>query len=551
MMTGMRGVERTMPRASALVLAMLACARQDPPEEQPNPIPEVDGAAFVDPFIGTAGEGYTFPGAVAPWGMISISPHNLVADALDYVEGRPIAPAGYLFGEPELFGFGLTQLSGVGCQELGVPRISISTGELGIPSTEVGTAYENEQASPGHYAVELPNEGIQLEATVTERAGILRATIDAGAEAKLYVDAGSGLAWIAADGHVSVRSSTEIEGWARTGNFCAKGNEQRVHFALRLSSPSSPSIPSMDAGTWMEGTIGDASEADGSDVGAFMRIDGATIDVRVGISYVSIENAWANLDAEVGTRELEEVREQTRETWSELLSRIQVEGGSNEQRTIFYTALYHALLHPNVFSDVDGSVPSMNGEIVTVDSPRYTVYSMWDSYRTVHPLLSLVYPERQDEMIRSLAAMTLEYGAPPQWELAASEVNMMVGDPAASVFADAVLGGFEDFDVEAVYQSLTRCSISMPHLRASPATTTAARCRLGMCSRRWVCIPTARAASASASRGLLSIGSASVARSRLRRPVRIDGCSTAKRSTARPSAARNCVKAGASRRREG
>lgn len=458
MMATMRAVCRTLQWTS-LLLAVAACSRPETPDEQPEPIPEVDGAQWVDPFIGTAGEGYTFPGAIAPWGMISISPHNLVSDALDYVEGRPIAPAGYLHGEPELFGFGLTQLSGVGCPELGVPRISISTGELAIPSTEVGTAYTDERASPGYYAVVLPDEGVEIETTVTLRAGIVRATIEPGMQANLYLDAGAGLAWIGAIGHVSVRSPTEIEGWARTGNFCAKDNEQRVHFAIRLSSPAA------DSGTWIETTIGDASEADGQDVGAWISVEGETLELRVGMSYVSEADAWQNLDAELGTRSFDEVAQQTRGTWSELLSRIQVEGGSDEQRTIFYTALYHALLHPNVFDDVDGSVPSMNGEVLTASSPRYTVYSMWDSYRTVHPLLSLVYPERQAEMIRSLADMTLEYGAPPQWELAASEVNMMVGDPASSIFADAVLGGFDDFDVEAVYQLMRAAALDTTSMR--------------------------------------------------------------------------------------
>jgi predicted alpha-1,2-mannosidase len=460
-----RSTERTRRWSSALLFMVAACSRPTAPDPVPEPIPEVDGAQWVDPFIGTADEGYTFPGATAPWGMISISPHNLVANALDYVEGRPIAPAGYRFGEPELFGLGLTQLSGVGCPELGVPRISVSTGELAIPSTEIGTATTDERASPGYYAVALPDEGVELEATVTQRAGILRAAVEPGVDVHLHLDAGPGLAWIAGDGHVSLRSPTEIEGWSRTGGFCAKGNQQRVHFAVRLSAPA------IDMGTWADGMIGDASEADGQGVGAWLTMSAAEapLELRVAISYVSMDNAWENLDAELGEPGFElgfdELATQTREVWSELLSRIQVEGGSDEQRTVLYTALYHTLLHPNVFDDVDGSVPSMNGEIVTAASPRYTVYSMWDSYRTVHPLLSLIYPERQAEMIRSLADMTLEYGAPPQWELAASEVNMMVGDPAASVFADAVLAGFDDFDVEAVYQLLRASALDVTSTR--------------------------------------------------------------------------------------
>jgi predicted alpha-1,2-mannosidase len=427
-------------------LAIVGCSANDRGDDPLPPIEAIDGAEWVDPFIGTAGEGYTYPGAVAPWGMISISPHNLVASPLDYLAMEPIAPAGYRFGEPELFGFGLTHLNGVGCPELGVPRISMTTDEPAIPSTEFGVAYEDERASPGHYAVRLPTQGIDVEATTSTRAGIIRVTFDAGA-GTVFVDAGPGLAWIAADGQITVRSPNELEGYARTGNFCAKTNQQRVHFAVRSSSPAAAS------GTWVDGMLGDASEAQG-EAGAWMSFVDLEqpLELHVAVSYVSIANAWANLDAELGERNFEELRDSARASWSEALSRIQVEGGSDDDKTMFYTALYHALLHPNLFSDVDGRVPAMSGEITQVDSPRYTVYSMWDSYRTVHPLLSLVYPERQREMLISLAEMTLEHGAPPQWELAASEVNMMVGDPAISIFADAVLAGFDDFDVEAVYQ---------------------------------------------------------------------------------------------------
>jgi predicted alpha-1,2-mannosidase len=433
-------------------LAIVGCSANAPIDDSLPPIEPIDGAEWVDPFIGTAGEGYTYPGAVAPWGMISISPHNLVASPLDYLAMEPIAPAGYRFGEPELFGFGLTHLSGVGCPELGVPRISMSTGDPAIPTTELGVAYEDERASPGYYAVRLPTQGIEIEATSSTRAGIIRVEFDDGA-GNLLVDAGPGLAWIAGNGQISVRSPSEIEGYATTGNFCAKANQQRVYFAVRSSSPAATS------GTWMDGMLGDASEAQG-EAGAWMSfVVDEPLELRVGVSYVSVENAWLNLETELGERSFEELRDSTRASWSELLSRIQIEGGSDDEKTIFYTALYHALLHPSVFSDVDGQVPGMDGELEQVDSTRYTVYSMWDSYRTVHPLLSLVYPERQREMIISLAEMTLELGAPPQWELAASEVNMMVGDPAMSVFADAVLAGFDDFDVEAVYQLLRTAAL--------------------------------------------------------------------------------------------
>lgn len=403
----------------------------------------------VDPFIGTDADGHTFPGAVVPWGMVSVSPHNVLSEPGDYIAGRPIAPAGYRFGEPELLGLGLTHLSGVGCPELGVPVIAATTGEV-VPGPDgYASAYAREEAAPGRYAVELVDHGVLVEATATARVGLLRFTFpERQGDANVLIDVGQGVSWHDGEGEVRVVASDEVEGSSTTGLFCAKGNQQPVFFVARFSRKAA------ETGTWVDGVVGEAPAQTG-DAGAFLRFATGpeeVVEVRVGLSYGSVAGARANLDAEAPPeRTFAEIEAAADAAWEAALSRIRVRGGTEAERTMFYSALYHTLIHPGIVSDVTGEHPKMGGGVGTADEPRHSVFSMWDTYRGVHPLLTLVYPEQQLAMVRSLAAMTAESGAPPMWELIGQEVQMMVGDPAAIVVAGSYLNGITDFDVEAMY----------------------------------------------------------------------------------------------------
>ena len=200
----------------------------------------------------------------------------------------------------------------------------------------------------------------------------------------------------------------------------------------------------------------------GNDIGFFFSLGeveaGTVVEVKVGISYTSIENARKNLDAEVGDSTFDEVRQASYNRWNEALSRIRVEGGTEEDKTIFYTALYHSLLHPNILSDINGEYPTMErGDIgLAVGYDRYTVFSLWDTYRNVHQLLTLAYPERQTDMIRSMVGMSQEWGWLPRWELYGRETFTMEGDPAIPVIVDSYLKGLRDFDVEAAYEAMRR-----------------------------------------------------------------------------------------------
>ena len=180
-------------------------------------------------------------------------------------------------------------------------------------------------------------------------------------------------------------------------------------------------------------------ELSGDDIGAWFSFDAAAgeqVEVRLGVSFVSIEGARRNLEAELSGKTFDQVRAEAEEKWNADLSRILVEGGTEEEKTVFYTALYHLLIHPNILQDTDGRYPLMEGDgigTVPAGHNRYTVFSLWDTYRNVHQLLSLVYPERQADMLRSMAGMAKEWGWLPKWELYGRETFTMEGDPAIPV----------------------------------------------------------------------------------------------------------------------
>jgi predicted alpha-1,2-mannosidase len=413
-----------------------ACGRE-PKAPIVDPAWSADSVArWVDPFIGTHGDGNTFPGATVPWGMVSPSPHTRRPIPADVAAGS-LAAAGYVDDDPQIHGFGLTHLSGVGCPDLGAPVVAVTRGAVNPQFEAYGATRRNERAWPGYYATELVEPKAEVELTATPRGAALR-FFDRGDGINVLVDAARSLSWNGPGGRVHVVSPAEVEGEVQTGLFCVQGNQQKVYFVARFDRPAA------QAGTWKDDVPGDGSDAEGN-VGAWFRFPaagGRSVELHVGISYVSVDGARANLEAELGGRGFDEVRAQAQQAWEDALGRVRVDGGTDQARTIFYTALYHALLHPSVASDVDGSYVKFGGGIGhDPDHERYDVFSLWDTYRTVHPLLALLYPEQQREMVRSILGMTLEAGAPPMWELAGSEVQMMVGDPADIVLADSAHKG--------------------------------------------------------------------------------------------------------------
>ncbi|MBP3432283.1 MAG: GH92 family glycosyl hydrolase [Alistipes sp.] len=437
---------------------------------------EADNTQWVDPFIGTADYSATHPGAVVPHGMMAVVPMNVTGSELNrYDKDNRWWSTPYDIRNKYSVGFVHGALSGVGCPEMGAIITMATTGAMEADATLRGSTYTDEVAEPGYYATTYDKFGVRAEATATERASVERYTFSEGGEANIIVDLGTALS---NESGAMLRqvSPTEVEGMRLLGTFCYTNQAVfPVYFVARISQPATkirywkkqPEMTGVEA-AW-SGDSGQykiyenyAREIMGDDIGVCFSLGkveaGTEVEVKVGISYVSVENARRNLETEVGAKSFDEVRTAAHAKWSEALGRIRVEGGTDSDRTIFYTALYHALLHPNLLSDVNGEYPMMeSGKAgVAVGYERYTVFSLWDTYRNLHQLLTLVYPERQLDMVRSMVEMSKEWGWLPRWELYGRETFTMEGDPAIPVIVDSYLKGLRDFDVEAAYEAMKR-----------------------------------------------------------------------------------------------
>lgn len=428
---------------------------------------------YVDPFIGTTNYGTTHPGAVCPNGMMSVVPFNVMGSELNrFDKDKTWWSTPYENRNKFFTGFSHVNLSGVGCPDLGALLLMPTTGTLDVDYRCYGSEYINEKATPGYYTNLLTKYGIQTEVSATTRSSIARFTFPEG-ESHILLNLGEGLT---NESGAMVRkvSSTEIEGTKLLGTFCY--NPQAVfpiYFVMRLSKKP------RESGYWkmqrpMKGVEAQwdqhsgcyklytkyAKELAGDDIGAYFTFDtrkDEQIEVQIGVSFVSIENARENLDAEQNGFNFDQVHTKAQMAWNNDLSRIKIEGGSEEQKKVFYTALYHTLIHPNIYQDHNGQYPAMESdEILSTEGDRYTVFSLWDTYRNLHQLMTLVYPERQMQMVRTMVGMARESGWFPKWELFGRETLTMEGDPSIPVIVDSWMKGLRDFDVEFAYQIMKK-----------------------------------------------------------------------------------------------
>ncbi len=428
---------------------------------------------YVNPFIGTSNYGATFPGPIAPRGMASISPFNVAGKENKLEKDSQWLSNPYVYENEYLTGFTHVNLSGVGCPDLGVIIAMPTTGEFETEHLEYGTTYSNETAKAGYYGVDLDKYGVKAEMTASTRVGVSKYYFPKG-RANILINLGLGLT-NEQGSMLKVVSPLEVEGVRTVGSFCYNNSESSypVYFVARLSQPAEKfgawKKPARYKGVeaqWMtmNGKTrikeGFTREVIGDSIGAYFSYNfekPGAVELKVGISYVSIENARQNLEKEVGNQNFEEVYEGTRKAWNKKLSVIELEGGSRDEKTIFYTALYHTQIHPGTFNDVNGEYPEIaTGKIGKTESTRYTVFSLWDTYRNYHQLMSLLYPDEQLGMINSMLEMYDENGWLPKWELNSTETFTMVGDPASVVIADTYLRGLQDFDVEKAYHAMIK-----------------------------------------------------------------------------------------------
>lgn len=420
-----------------------------------RPTSQQDYASYVNPFIGTGGHGHTYPGAVVPNGMIQPSPDTRI-DGWD-------ACSGYYYADSTINGFSHTHVSGTGCCDYGDVLLMPTVGRqeyhpLGKESQRLAYAsafsHEREQAEPGYYSVFLDRYGVQAELTSTQRAAIHRYTFPATDEAGFILDLDYSLQRQKnEDMCIEVLSDTEIRGSKKTVYWAF---DQYIHFYAKFSKPFTYTLVT-DSVKMGEGS---ALQPTAKVLLNFSTKKGEQVLVKVGVSAVDKDGAQRNVETEIPAWDFDAVRAAARQSWNEYLSKIDIETEDADQRTMFYTALYHTGMQPNLFTDADGRYLGMDLKVHQnqTNEPLYTIFSLWDTFRAYHPLMTIIQPEMNQAFIRSLLQKQREGGIFPMWELAGNYTGTMIGYHAASLIADAYTKGYRDFDVEEAYRACLRAA---------------------------------------------------------------------------------------------
>lgn len=375
---------------------------------------------YVNPFIGTDGTGHTFPAAVAPFGMVQAGPDTRV-------DGSWEGCSGYHRSDSVIYGFSHTHLSGTGCSDYGDVMLMPYVGSLPTTATTKFYAspflHSSEQAEPGYYAVTLNRGQIRCEMAATPHGALHQYRIpDSGKETDtlhLLMDLGHRDQLLAGD--IRAENTYSVSGYRRSK---AWAQNQEVFFYWEANRPFT-------------------MKSIGSNIRVFSFVmrPGEKLSVKVGLSAVGEKEARRNLEAEISRFDMMTVRQQTRDAWNAELSKINVTGGTTIDNTNFYTALYHTMIHPNLFSDVDGRYRGRDGQIHQADHGYYTVFSLWDTFRALHPLHALINRQRTEDFVKTFLLQYQQGGRLPMWELWCNETDCMIGYHAVSVLADAYAKG--------------------------------------------------------------------------------------------------------------
>lgn len=393
-------------------------------------VEQKDYVQYVDPYIGSGGHGHVFVGASVPFGMVQLGPQQ-IRDAWDWCSG-------YHYSDTLVIGFSHTHLTGTGIGDLGdvllMPydpaRIRYSSEYMPRKKADAKHVYAyldhaREQVSPGFYSLEMPDYGVDVRLTATDRTGLHEYTFSSESSA-ILVDLCSGIGWDGVtDWQLKVKDATHIEGYRRSSGWA---KDQTCWFAAEFSEPF---------------VVSDTLSITDKEQAVSLHFDTSeqkTVLVKVGISPVSCANAWKNLAAEQPGWDFEGLAEAARERWNDELGRIDIDAMDERQRRLFYTALYHTMIAPELFSDVD-------------EKKEYTVLSLWDTYRAAFPLMTLINPDMSRDLAVTMMNIYRRQGKLPVWHLAGNETDCMVGNPGVIVMADLVLKGFVD-DVPAALEAM-------------------------------------------------------------------------------------------------
>lgn len=415
---------------------------------------EKDYTVYVNPFVGTGGHGHTFPGAVVPNGMIQPSPDTRI-DGWD-------ACSGYYYEDSLMNGFSHTHLSGTGCADYGDFLLMPTVGEQiynpqdfskqNLPYAS-GFSHVGEVAEPGYYSVFLDRYGVKAEMTSTKRAALHRFTFPETEKAGFILDLDYSIQHQTnLDMQVEVVSDTEIRGHKLTQYWAF---DQQLSFYAKFSKPFTYEVV-RDTLTDQNGKKQPRCKV----LLQFATQKDEQVMVKMAVSAVDMEGAQKNLEAEIPEWDFEGIRKSARQAWNAYLSKIDITTSEQDDKTIFYTAMYHTAISPNLFTDVDGRYLGMDLKTHQgdVNQPVYTTFSLWDTFRALHPLLSIIDPAKNNDYVRSLLLKAQEGGVLPKWELAGNYTATMIGYHAASLMADAYTKGYADFDLDEAYKACIRAA---------------------------------------------------------------------------------------------
>ncbi|WP_291586022.1 GH92 family glycosyl hydrolase [Bacteroides sp.] len=428
----------------SLLLGMAACTQTSTSQDYTD---------FVNPFIGTGGHGHTYPGAVVPNGMIQPSPDTRIY--------QWDACSGYYYNDSTINGFSHTHLSGTGCGDYGDVLLMPTVGKqdyhaMGSESQQMAYAsafsHQNETAQPGYYSVVLDRYNVKAELTATKRAAIHRYTFPQSDESGFILDLDYSLQRQKNEEmELEVISDTEICGRKKTVYWAF---DQYINFYVKFSKPFTYTMVTDSMALDEGGALLPTAKI----LLHFKTKAGEEVYVKVGISAVDIEGARKNVEAEIPEWDFNSVRKAARTSWNDYLAKIDIDTDNKDQKTMFYTALYHTGMQPNLFTDVDGRYLGMDLKVHqgSVNEPMYTIFSLWDTFRAYHPLMTIIDPDLNEAFIRSLIQKQREGGVFPMWELAGNYTGTMIGYHAVPVIVDAYMKGYHNFDVNEAYKACLR-----------------------------------------------------------------------------------------------
>lgn len=410
---------------------------------------------YVDPFIGTGAHGHTYPGAQLPFGMVQLSPDTRNDGSWD-------GCGGYHYSDKTILGFSHTHLSGVGVSDYGDILIMPITGKETLHAGTIDHAegtyrsnfrHETEIAKPGYYSVELDDYQIKAELTSTTRVGFHKYTALEDVELKLLIDLIHRDPVIESEIHVI--DNNKIEGYRHSKYWAG---EQKQYFAMTIDRSNEGATIYKNAKSQNNQTKvqGEALQS----ILNYTLKKGESIEIKVALSPTSCSGAWKNMEAEAKNIDFNAAKKDAAAIWEKELSKIEVDGGTLKERRNFYTGLYHSLLTPNISEDVDGSYLGMDGKIHQSEGfTNYTIFSLWDTFRSLHPLLTIIDEARTNDFVKALVHKSEQFGELPMWELASNDTRCMIGYHAVSLIADAHVKGISDYDLEQSYEQMKRTAM--------------------------------------------------------------------------------------------